>query len=238
MLKKWGHTTTVAENGQEALAALARESFDLVLMDVEMPIMDGLAATHAIREQERGTNTHIPIVAMTAHALKGDRERCLVAGMDAYIAKPIQAETVLAVIQELAAIPDSMDAETKAVAESAAIGAEPVVNWDRALAQLGGDRELLKSLAAILLESLPELLSAIEGAIAQKNSEALRRAAHKLKSSIGPFSARDAYESAYRLETVGEQGNLVHAESAYDRLKQEISRLKRALTAIGEEDLS
>ena len=90
LLKKWGHTTIVAKNGQEALSALANQTVDVILMDIEMPVMDGLTATRIIREQERAAKkTHIPIVAMTAHALKGDRERCIEAGMTDYISKPI-----------------------------------------------------------------------------------------------------------------------------------------------------
>ncbi len=92
LLEKAGHRVAVANNGEEALAAIAREPFDLVLMDVQMPVMDGFEATALIRQQEKGTGRHLPIVAMTAHAMKGDRERCLEAGMDGYVAKPVQRE--------------------------------------------------------------------------------------------------------------------------------------------------
>jgi CheY-like chemotaxis protein len=94
MLEKRGHRLTVASNGREALAALQKEAFDLVLMDIQMPEMDGFEATAAIRESERGTGKHQPIVAMTAHAMKGDDQRCLDAGMDDYLAKPIRSEEV------------------------------------------------------------------------------------------------------------------------------------------------
>jgi CheY-like chemotaxis protein len=225
LLKRWGHTSSVVQNGQEVLDALAGESFDLVLMDVEMPIMDGLEVTRLIREREQATNTHLPIVAITAHAMAGDRERFLAAGMDAYIPKPIQAEDVIGVIQELAV-----------KYEIAAVKSEPVLDREQAMRQLEADPELFQSLADILIASLPELQAQIEQAIAQGDSEALRRAAHKAKSSVGPFRANAAYEAAYRLEMVGEQEDFSHAESAFNRLKQELSRLKQALTIVGEEE--
>ena len=102
ILKKQGHYVTVAANGREALEVLRREAFDIVLMDVQMPEVDGFEATAAIRDQERDTDTHIPIIAMTAYALKGDEERCLAAGMDGYIAKPVRPQELLAVVKRCA----------------------------------------------------------------------------------------------------------------------------------------
>jgi CheY-like chemotaxis protein len=109
LLEKQGHTVVVVGNGRAALAVLAQQSFDLALMDVQMPEMDGLEVTTAIRERERATGTHIPIIAMTAHAMKGDQERCLAAGMDAYVAKPLQGNDLYAAIDRVlgsAAAPD------------------------------------------------------------------------------------------------------------------------------------
>ncbi len=225
LLKIWGHTTVIAQNGQEALAALAKESFDLVLMDVEMPIMDGLQVTRIIRERERATNTHLPIVALTAHAMAGDRERFLAAGMDAYIPKPIQVEDIMGVIQELVAMHETRAGESK-----------PALDRGRALRRIGGDTELFQSLADILIANLPELQSQIEQAIALGDSEALRRAAHRVKSSVGPFSAEEAAAAAFRLELVGEQGDLGQAAAVYSQLKQELIRLKQALIRTGEEE--
>jgi CheY-like chemotaxis protein len=98
LLRKHGYATTVAGNGVEALSAMERQDFDLVLMDVQMPEMDGFEATRAIRAGEQPRQTHIPIVALTAHAMKGDRERCLECGMDSYVEKPIRSEELLATI--------------------------------------------------------------------------------------------------------------------------------------------
>jgi CheY-like chemotaxis protein len=114
MLEKRGHAVAVANNGREALAALAQEHFDVVLMDVQMPEMDGIEATAAIREFEKTTGGHVPIIAVTAHALKGDEQRCLAAGMDRYLAKPVRARDLLAVIEELTQIPAAdLDAPTR-----------------------------------------------------------------------------------------------------------------------------
>jgi two-component system sensor histidine kinase/response regulator len=103
LLEKEGHLVVVASDGREALAALEREAFAVVLMDVQMPEMGGMEATAAIREREQGTGRHVPIVAMTAHAMQGDRERCLAAGMDAYLSKPIRREELLEIIRQWAA---------------------------------------------------------------------------------------------------------------------------------------
>jgi CheY-like chemotaxis protein len=100
LLEKRGHRVTVANNGQEAIALLGHSSFDLVLMDVQMPLIDGLEATRTIRKQEEDTGIHQPIVALTAHAVKGDQERCEAAGMDGYLAKPIRSEELDAVLQK------------------------------------------------------------------------------------------------------------------------------------------
>jgi two-component system sensor histidine kinase/response regulator len=105
MIEKAGHTVVIAGNGREALDWLSREEFDIVLMDVQMPEMDGLEATAAIRKRERGTGVHIPIIAMTAHAMKGDEERCLASGMDGYLAKPIRAPLLLDLLKKFSQLP-------------------------------------------------------------------------------------------------------------------------------------
>jgi CheY-like chemotaxis protein len=105
LLEKHGHSVVAASNGREVLSALETQAFDLILMDVQMPEMDGLSATMAIRERERGSANHLPIIAVTAHAMKGDCERCLDAGMDSYITKPIRAAELLAAIEQVMTTP-------------------------------------------------------------------------------------------------------------------------------------
>ncbi|MCB0163746.1 MAG: response regulator [Anaerolineae bacterium] len=224
LLKLWGHTTRVVQNGQQALDALAEETFDLVLTDVEMPVMDGLEVTRYIRAREQATGSHLPVIALTAHAMAGDRERFLAIGMDGYIAKPIQVEELMAIIQEM-----------MARYELAVVSDEPVFDRAQALRRLGGDLGLWQSLADILIATLPEMQAQIEQTIAQGDSEALRRAAHRVKSSVGPFSATAAYEAAYQLELVGEQNQFDRAEPAFNHLKQELSRLAQALALVEKE---
>src|SRR5207237_10635666 len=141
LLEKQGHRAVVASNGQEALAALQKQAFDLILMDVQMPDMDGFETTAAIRAGELAAGGHIPIVAMTAHAMTGDRERCLEAGMDGYVSKPIQASELLAAIARFAPAP-AVTAASAVAAGSSTAGDAP--DWNRALDRLGGDRELLE----------------------------------------------------------------------------------------------
>ena len=247
ILEKWGHTVMVVGNGKEALAASERAAFDLILMDVQMPEMDGFAATTAIREKEHSANlalstpdsrlqtldsrlSHIPIVAMTAHALKGDRERCLEAGMDAYVSKPLHAQELLEVIERM--VPAATAAETGSLDEVEA----PVSVFDRnmALARFGKDRELLQEIVVLFLDEAPRLLSEIRASITRRDANALERAAHTLKGAVGNFGARSAFEAALRLEVMGRDGDFAKAAEACVELEKEIARLERALAALRE----
>lgn len=230
MLEKHGHSVVVAENGRKALMALAKKPFDLVLLDVQMPEMGGFEATAAIREKEKHSGKHIPIVAMTAHVMKGDRERCLEAGMDGYLAKPIQARKLFETIEGLAPAP----ARAKRSQSERLYGLEA---FDEAalLAQVDGDFTVLKELIRIFLADCPKMLSEIRRAIARRDKEALRTAAHAFKGSVANFAATDALEAALKLETRGRNGDLAGAEVDYAALKIEIARLRRALAALREE---
>ena len=230
LLEKEGHTVAVAGNGREALEALEKAApcgFDVVLMDVQMPEMDGFEAAAAIRQQEKATGKHLPIVAMTAHALKGDRERCLAAGMDDYVAKPIQARELWAVV-EGAALP--------AVEKRESVPAEPrpmeILDRVTALARVDGDAKLLGELAGLFLADCARLLSAVEEAVARGDAKALEHAAHALKSSVGNFAAHAAFQAASRLEMLGRQGDLAEAQEAYAALQQEIARLRPAMLSL------
>jgi CheY-like chemotaxis protein len=230
LLEKQGHTVAVAGNGREALEALEKAApggFDVVLMDVQMPEMDGVEATAAIRQKEKATGKHLPIVAITAHALKGDRERCLAAGMDDYVAKPIQARELWAAV-EGAALP----AVEKR--ESVPAGPRPMEILDRvtALARVDGDAKLLGELAGLFLADCARLLSAVEEAVARGDAKALEHAAHALKSSVGNFAAHAAFQAACWLEMLGRQGDLSEAQEAYAALQQEIERLRPAMLSL------
>ena len=228
-LEKWGHSVVTAHNGREVLAALdapSSQSFDLILMDVQMPDMDGFEATGAIRTREKETGKHLSIVALTAHAMKGDRERCLAAGMDAYVAKPVQPRELLEVMESLTSSPP---AAAPATPEEGA----PV--WDRAvaLARVEGDALLLAELAGLFVAESPKLLSAVLDATARGDARGLERAAHALKGSVGNFAAYAAFDAALVLELMGRQGDLTRAEEACTALKAEMRRLQSSLETFG-----
>ena len=175
----------VAANGREALNVLDGERFDAVLMDVQMPEMDGFAATAVIRAREAEAGGHVPVIAMTAHAMKGDRENCLAAGMDGYVTKPLRAEDLFAALERLAATGDGPP--------PAEAGGPPfpaaTIDRAEALRRTGGDGELVRELAGMCAEECPKLMANIRGAVARHDGALLRLSAHALKGSVATFGA-------------------------------------------------
>jgi len=214
-LEKQGHTVVVVGDGQAALTALAQAPFDLVLMDIQMPILDGLAATAAIRAQEQTQGTHVPIIAMTAHAMRGDRERCLVAGMDGYVTKPLKATDLAAAITQL----------RPAVASPETWGVTPPVDISAALQSVEGDQNLLVDLFEVFQQDYPKQLAEIRDAIGVGDAERVAQVAHSLKGAVGYFGAQTVYTLAYRLETMGHQTELEGASSVLQHLERELKRL-------------
>ncbi|MFC1975188.1 ABC transporter substrate-binding protein [Chloroflexota bacterium] len=230
ILEKQNHTLVITNNGYEVLDALGQESFDLILMDVQMPKMDGIETTVTIREKEQSTKTHIPIVAMTAHVMKHDRERCLVAGMDAYLPKPIQLEALLEVIANVD--PTSVPVEMDMPGETQF---KPTFEWDEVLERMEGDEELLQELVDLFLNDLPGVLDKIQEAIAHRESEKLRRTAHKFRSALGIFGAEDALDATDRLEVIGDKEDFTNVETAYVTFEKEVTRLKQTLATFKKE---
>jgi CheY-like chemotaxis protein/HPt (histidine-containing phosphotransfer) domain-containing protein len=223
ILESLDHHVTVVSNGREALSAAQAGRFDLIVMDVQMPEMDGFEATAAIRKLEKATGKHIPIIAMTAHAMKGDRERCLAASMDGYVSKPIRvADVEEAVTQAMAANPSS-DAGSTSTAE------DNLVDEAAILSGMDGNRKLLRDLTRIFVADCPKQLVEIKAAIQMGDAERLRRAAHALKGSVGNFAAKKAFATAGQLETMGKNGNLDAAQGTYVALEGELSQLIREL---------
>ena len=221
ILSRRGHSVTVAENGREALDRLCDAIFDIVLMDVQMPEMNGLDATRAIRAGEHSTGRHLPIVAMTAHAMAGDRERCLAAGMDEYLSKPIRAEALISHVERFAKPTDSSSS-----------GPAPAFNLDEALQQVDGDRDLLAEIAAIFLSDAPAMMADVAAAVAAGDPAAVSRTAHQLKGSILAFGAAAAAAAALSLEQSGRAGDLTTARAEVELLGAEIDRLREGLESL------
>jgi two-component system sensor histidine kinase/response regulator len=196
-----------------------------------MPEMDGFEATAAIRAGENASGKHMPIIAMTAHAMKGDRERCLAAGMDGYVSKPLQPQALFDVVEGLAG------ASVVPPNESSPEPTESPFDEATALSRTAGDVALLKELVAIFCEECPKLMAEIRDAIGDGDPGKLRLAAHTLKGAVGNFGAVAVCDAALRLETIGRDGNLAGAAEVFERLQAEVERLLPALTALTENSL-
>ncbi len=219
LLQKKGHWGHLAANGKEALAVLEQETFDLVLMDVQMPEMNGFDATARIRQREQGTGRHVPIIAMTAHAMTGDRERCLGAGMDGYVAKPIRPEELFGVMADLAG-----PAPKEAPAPTAA-----VFDPDAVLERMDGDRDFFREMAGLFEDKVPRLLEEVRQALAKGNGSRLYAATHDLKNWAASFAAPAPFEAAERLEAIFRASSLHGAPEACEVLEQATGRLRGEL---------
>ncbi|MBI2471281.1 MAG: response regulator [Planctomycetes bacterium] len=233
MLEKRGHSVVVAGNGRKALEALDREKFDLLLTDVQMPEMDGLELVKKIRAKEMETGGHIPIIAMTAMAIIGDKERCLEAGMDSYVSKPIKQTELFEAIRRLVFLPEAENSLTHAACKaddnSDADGDGDGLDIALAMSELGGDEELLKELAVIFLENCPKQMADVKNAIVQGSSKAVEKSSHAVKGSVGVFCAKRAHDAALKLEIMGRENNLAGIAEACSLLEREIARLKTSL---------
>jgi PAS domain S-box-containing protein len=222
ILERLGHKVQVANNGKEAIGRAQGEEFDLILMDVQMPEMDGLEATTAIRGAEAGTGKHVPIVAMTAHAMKGDREKCISAGMDGYLSKPIRIDELMQAIS---------GAEQKRN-----IDQSPEHSPFRAIGQLEllldsvmGDRALLVEMAELWLADSAKQEKQIREGLDSGDVIMVQRAAHALRGSVGTFQASEAQEAANQLEMFAKDADLVGAKIAFERLSTEIDLVRQDL---------
>jgi PAS domain S-box-containing protein len=218
ILERQGHLLVHAANGREAVDAFSDGAFDLILMDVQMPEMDGFEATRRIRELEEGTGSHIKIAAMTAHAMAGDRERCLAAGMDDYVSKPLRKEDLLRALND--ARPNGACLET---------GTRFLYSREELLSQCDGDEELMSELVSIFRENTPEIVQAIGEAVEKRQAPALATQAHKLLSSLGVFGAGRARTLALRLEKHAEENDFGGARERFTELERETHKIYAAL---------
>ncbi len=229
VLEKWGHTLLVAGNGRKAVETWEkeRETLDLILMDVQMPEMSGLEATVAIREREKALGSRTRIIAMTAHAMEGDREKCLSSGMDHYVTKPIDQKKLFEAIESQAGSRPA--SEPVAMSETKQ---EFVFDPNVVLKRVDDDRDLLKEIVGLFFDDTPSLLTEISNAITRGDSNALERASHTLKGSVGNFGARHAFDLAFNLEQMGRNGDFARAREIFEQLQQQVARLGPALESL------
>ncbi len=226
MLQKRGHAVTVANDGIEALDALDHGTFDLVLMDVHMPRMGGFEATAKLRERERETGGRLPVVALTALAMTGDRAKCLAAGMDAYVSKPINAAELFGTLNRL--FPNRGGQATPIGAVSAPAAA-PVIDRAKLDENMEGDQEVLRDIVAAFLRDQVTQERDIMEALAKQDSPTLARAAHTFKGLLLTLAARPAADAALRLEMLARANDLGGAPIALRELQSELARLQPAL---------
>ena len=236
LLERRGHDVVVVNNGRQALAVLEHERFDAVLMDIQMPEMDGFETTSAIREQELFSKAHLPIVAMTAHAMKGDRERCFEAGMDGYVAKPLQPQELFDVVERLALKEVATSSplagnrlvrenDVRPVSAASATPAATVFDLSVALARVRGDAEFLKEMIELFREESAELMRSLRSAIDRQDAAQVQFAAHSLTGAAGNFAAPSVTDAAFALEMIGKRGSLTDVEPAWDKLVLSLERL-------------
>lgn len=231
-LTKWGHQVVIANHGREAVEHWRREPFDIILMDVQMPEMNGYDATAAIRREEHGTGRRTPVFAMTAEAMKGDREKCLAAGMDDYLSKPIDPE---ALYRAIASVPANVSAAAVPVTNPVATtdnqpsADDGVIDWELARKNTGNNAALLQEIVRIFLDECPHTISEIRQAIESSDATLLWRAAHKIKGSAAIFGALPVVDAALRLEMMGRENNVAPVAAALERLESQTARLMETL---------
>ena len=228
LLKKREYEVTVVENGRLAMDAWRAGCFDFILMDMMMPEMDGLEATRRIRAEERGHGEHIPIIAMTANAMTGDRERCLDSGMDGYLSKPVKPEVLY---QEIDRVMSGKPADTSVEARptGAPEAGEPVFDRADALSRIADDEDLLTSLIDMFLDDVPRYLSDVDAALAASDWRKLGHAAHTLKGVLATFSARRGEHLARDLEQAAKSGLASDCANLVPKLHQEVMAFLKAV---------
>jgi len=255
-LKKRGHEVIVVEDGRQAVDALEHSQFDLVLMDIQMPVMDGFEATKLIRLKENGTNRRIPIIAMTANAMKGDREQCLEAGMDGYVSKPVDSQELFAAVEAVPAraltkskrprsIVSNQSKQTpncglqgqqmknvtdRSEPSSDSAMSETLINRERVTQLYPGGAKLVRELAKILLSQSPVLMEQMITAVVEQDAKTLHRAAHTFKGSLQNFQAHSVAEIAQQIETEAKAGNLDKAGALISQLHPVVARMLKEVS--------
>jgi CheY-like chemotaxis protein len=222
LLERSGHQVEVVANGLHAVEAVISSDFDLVLMDVQMPVMDGFEAVAAIRRAEQASGRHIPMIALTAHAMKGDRERCLSGGFDGYLSKPVRVDSFLAAIESISSRGSRLSEPT------ADNTTPPAFDLDAALETFGGDEGLFREILGLFLVECPRLVGEIREAIETEDASKLCRTTHSLKGTASHFAASELMAIAGRLEAIGRSGSCVGAAEQSQDLVAAVQRFTDA----------
>jgi len=239
LLESWGHKVTLVENGREVLELLPSHTFDLVLMDVEMPEMDGYEATRAIRKAESGTEMHIPIIALTAHAITEDRQRCLQAGMDEYISKPISSSKLSAILGKLSGEQTEITPRQIQDGQAHAPGKKSL-NFDKNLLIDAFDRNwgFFKEIVDLFVTDYPRMVAGLQETLDDGDAAAFRRTAHSLKGMVSLFQAEDAVRMAMILEERCKKGDFAGVKQDIAILSAELQKLEKTLLELAEEKSS
>lgn len=231
MLGKWGHNVDIVENGLDAVRHWQDHHYDVILMDIQMPLLDGLDATRRIRQMESGSR--IPIIALTAHAMKGDRQRCLDAGMDDYVSKPVRQADLQEALYRVLTEPADESPEQEDAASDPGLpeNLSPVIDWQLGVSNLGGDadfhRKLLESAIVEVKELYPKLVAALESRVREES----QRLAHTIKGAARAVSAVQTTEAAFEIEKAAGEGDFELAESRLPALADSIEAFDRELLA-------
>jgi CheY-like chemotaxis protein/HPt (histidine-containing phosphotransfer) domain-containing protein len=242
ILTKRGHAVEIARNGREVVEMIRSQPFDIILMDVQMPIMDGFQATSAIRSLEAHLGHRVPIIALTAHAMQGDRERCLAAGMDAYLVKPVSTSNLIELVENFRPMRDEprgadgwnasherQRSERRPEASAAEGERRAAFDLDAALGRLGNDWSFFANLIEFFLEDYPSLLTQVRTGLQSQDAAAVARAAHSLKGLVANFDAHATVRVASRIEKAGFDKDLPTALASLESLEHELDRLRDSL---------
>src|SRR5262249_8456735 len=247
LLPRRGHTVHVAGDGRAALMALEQDDFDVMLLDIHMPEWDGFQVVAVQRQREQGTGRHLPVIALTARSADGERERCLRAGMDDYLAKPVRAAEVFAAIDRVGLGEDTriedrgskVEDRRSRIEESTDLGGDPrssILDPRVLLAACDGDDELLRKMCRHFQTFVPGRLAEVNEALRDRNAPRLREAAHKLGGMVSSFSATAA-EAAALLGRLGSEGRIEEATQTHSRLTEMVGRLIPVLDTLSVEQL-
>ncbi|MGB5745958.1 MAG: response regulator, partial [Desulfobacterales bacterium] len=226
ILKRFGYSADAASNGKEAVKALEMIPYDIVLMDCQMPVMDGYEATGEIRNPESNVLDHkVPIIALTAHAMKGNREKCLEAGMDDYLSKPLNPQALSDILEKWLVKQDSSLQEEATVLNIAS--EKDVLDKASLLDRVMGDEELAKEILGGFLEDVPRKYTALKESFDNGDAHSLQSLAHTLKGASANVGALALQEVAHQIEAAGESGNMDKAGSLISKIEEQLEMLKK-----------